>query len=187
MDWEKIERKVWNAWTIVAILSFVLLSMPMLEVHHVGVSYQPEDIYSGYRLLIATHIKGYPAFYTILGRIDIEFVLLKVVIALQLFFDIMLIFVWISEKLHFKLKKFYYAITRRVGIVIYPLLLLANQRCIQFCLANREADFFGSRIYRASRYNNEWNFKVIFFSLVIVLSLFSIFVIIKRKIHKKSR
>lgn len=180
MDYKDMERKVWYVWTVVAFISIFSLLMPIFEIRYSGIAYISPEIYSGYRVLFDTNV---PRFWnaSYIGRSSIEFLTLKVLLCGQLLFDIMLILVWVSRCWHEKIETIFYIITRRICVVLYPLILVEIQRCVRRYVSSYKGGILGGRAFWTGGYGWSRWFHCVFIVGVIILSVLSLIVIIKSK------
>lgn len=100
MKQNKIYKLICYLWILVPVLSLVSLSRPMLEIDMgKGVATAaalPGRTYNGFQLLIhVTLVNGYNA--TVADMRNFGFVVLKIMIALQLMFDVTIVFLCLRE------------------------------------------------------------------------------------------
>ncbi len=177
---KSLERKLWYVWTVAVCVSILSLFMPVFEIRYSGIAYTSPDVYTGYGILFDSSVTNF-LHANFIGRSRIEFLTLKVLLCVQLLFDVMLILVWASSCWPEKIERIFYVITRRIYVVVYPLILIEIQRCSERYVSSYKGSLLGGIVFWTGGHGWIRWFHVVFILCVMVLSVLSLVVIVKSK------
>lgn len=184
MNWKKIYKFICHVWILVPILSFVVLYVPMIWI---GYKETPELSYNGFRLLLCNNLRGNLVNQAreVVVEKNPEFIFLKIFIASQVMFAVILIFTWLLEWKKKTWDREVFMLIRGIVSIGYILTALMIQEYVKICIANQN-DCIKSIAYQHQN-GLEPRANIIFSVGVVVLFMITALVAVMQTDWKKSR